>query len=109
MVVDVLGTAYSVEYLTDADDARLKDCDGFCDKTSKRIVVSIETDDCDLDDPNWYVKKVTRHEIIHAFLFESGLHENVKQEEFGISEMVIDWIAVQFDKINKAFEKVGCL
>jgi hypothetical protein len=29
--------------------------------------------------------------------------------EFGHDETYVDWIAVQFSKMQKAFEEVGCL
>ena len=109
MIINVLGTEYTVEEHNDTEDALLKKLDGYCDKTSKRIVVTKRTDDCDLDDFEVYRKKVLRHEIIHAFLFESGLHENFKHPEWGHDETTIDWFAVQFPKMVKVFEQAGCL
>lgn len=39
MQVDILGTMYDINILTEKQDAELKDCDGYCDKTIKKIVV----------------------------------------------------------------------
>ena len=41
-------------------------------------------------------KKNLRHEIVHAFLFESGLAEN---SEWAYNEEMVDWIAKQGPKI----------
>lgn len=107
MKVSILGTEYTIQKLSRNEDNYLKNCDGYCDKTSKRIVVN--TDNDDLDNVEVYIKKVLRHEIIHAFLHESGLQENFKHDTWGHDETMIDWIAVQFPKILNVFTEVDCL
>ena len=110
MKVNILGTEYKIKECTVEEDSCLKECDGYCDKTTKTIVITKPTPDCNLGDWEWYRKKVMRHEIIHAFLFESGLHENFEHaKQFGHDETMIDWVAVQFPKMLKVFEKAGCL
>lgn len=109
MKIDVLGTEYAIMVATKAEDRFLEKCDGYCDKTSKKIVVTAKESDNELDCFETYQKKCMRHEIIHAFLFESGLHENFKHGEWGHDETMIDWIAIQFPKLLKAFEEAGCL
>ena len=42
MTVCILGTEYSIDVCREKDDERLKDCDGYCDWTTKRIVVEEE-------------------------------------------------------------------
>lgn len=107
MKVSILGTEYTIQKLSRNEDSYLKNYDGYCDKTSKRIVVN--TDNNDLDNVEVYIKKVLRHEIIHAFLYESGLQENFKHDTWGHDETMIDWIAVQFPKILNVFTEVDCL
>ncbi len=108
--VDVLGTEYTVDVLSKSQDHFLERCDGYCDKTTKRIVVASKDDSNELGDYDVYLKSVLRHELIHAFLFESGLHESFKHaDQFGHDETMIDWVATQFPKLLKAFETVGCL
>ena len=110
MKVNILGTEYTIEERTDEEDATLKGLDGYCDKTIKLIVITKPTPDCNLGDWEWYRKKIMRHEIIHAFLFESGLHENYEHpNRYGHEETTIDWIAVQFPKMLEVFKEVGCL
>ena len=110
--VSVLGTEYSL-YLdvSPEDDPLLEDMNGYCDKTVKRIVVADRAKDSDLADWMDYRKTVMRHELIHAFLFESGLGcdsvWHVEGQEH--PEQTVDWIARQFPKILKAFQTVGAL
>lgn len=110
--VSVLGSNYDV-YLdvNPEDDPILKDCDGYTDKTVRRIVVVDKAKDSDLEDWTAYRKKVLRHEIIHAFLIESGISSCVKWDVQGEEhpEAMVDWIAVQFEKIHKAFVMAGAL
>ncbi len=109
MQVNVLGTDYTIEKLHQKEDKYLDTRDGYCDKTSKRIVVKLEDERNELENYNVYMKTVLRHEIVHAFLFESGLHENFMHPENGHDETMVDWIAVQFPKMIKAFTDAGCL
>lgn len=106
--INILGTKYLLSTSDRGKDPFLNECDGYCDKTSKKIVVSEKSDDNELECFEAYQRKVMRHEIIHAFLFESGLHENFTHDA-GHDETYVDWIAVQFPKMQKVFEEVGCL
>lgn len=105
MKVDILGTEYEIFEKTDDEDRFLRTCDGYCDKSSKKIVLRKFDDDpeCQLENQEWYRNKVLRHEIIHGFLFERGLAENAKLNDEGI----VDWIAMQFPKMKKLFEQLG--
>lgn len=112
MKINVLGTEYTILERTEEQDYRLKDCDGYCDKTSKEIVViKVSADNCDLHNPKWYTDKVLRHEIVHAFLFESGMHEctNWDAKESCHNEQLVDWFAVQSPKIFKVYSELGLL
>ena len=51
-------------------------------------------------------KKVVRHEIVHAFLTESGLAEN---SFWAQNEELVDWIAIQGPKLIKAWQEAGAL
>lgn len=104
--VGILGEMYSVEY-HGAEDVKLEECDGYCDWTTKTIVIRKNLPDSprNLGSLYEYQMKVLRHELIHAFLFESGLAEN----SWGTNEEIVDWIALQFDKIVNAFDSVAVL
>ena len=106
MVVDVLGTAYSIEHSNKVDDTNLENLDGYCDSSIKKIIINTFKDFPGAkEDLKEYEKEVIRHELIHAFLFESGLDGSswAQQEE------IVDWIALQFPKLLKAFETIKCI
>ena len=105
----ILGTEYTIEVASKEENEFLQKCDGYCDKTSKRIVVATKEDTCELDIFEEYQKKCIRHEIVHAFLFVSGLQENFKHQEWGHDETMVDWIAVQFPKMLQALKEADCL
>lgn len=107
--IDVLGTKYSVYDRTAVQDGYLSNCDGYCDKTAKVIIIKKRDENCELACFEQYRKKVLRHEIIHAFLFESGLAENFNHPEWGHDETMVDWFAIQHPKIYRAFKEAGCI
>jgi len=110
--VNILGTEYKILFKTEEEEPFLKTCDGFCDRSRKEIVVAEMQPNPDIYqvDVDWYKKKVMRHEIIHAFLSESGLEENSHNTDaWARNEEMVDWIAMQFPKILKAFKEVDCI
>jgi hypothetical protein len=109
-VVPVLGVPYDVYAGTAIDFPDLTDCDGYCDTTIKQIVVSDMTESIGKPgakaDLNHYQRKVIRHELIHAILFEAGLSNNSPWAE---NEEAVDWIAIQFPKLLTMFNVAECL
>lgn len=106
--VNILGTEYKIKVLSKEMDPLLNKCDGYCDKTVKEIVLSTKDDYCEIKDYERYQRGVLRHEIIHAFMFESGLAENWEHKtEYGHDETTVDWIALQYPKISEAFKSLG--
>ena len=56
-----------------------------------------------------YQKKVLRHEIVHAFLYESGLWQNAYGSKcWAKNEEMIDWMAIQIPKIQRAYKEAYC-
>jgi len=111
-VVSVLGTDYRIFIdVPESEDAVLKECAGYCDKTSHRIAVCAKEPNANLDDYTQYQKQTLRHEITHAFLFESGLGGDAIWYVHGQEhpEQLVDWIARQFPKMLKAFQDAGAL
>lgn len=109
MTVNVLGVEYTIKQSDKVKDLQLESCDGYCDHTTKTIVIdtfqNYQGQPDALGNLNDYEKKVIRHELIHAFLFESGLGgcSWAKDEE------IVDWIAFQFSKLKKIFEELNCI
>ena len=102
----ILGETWTIAIVPTSADKRLNDCDGFCDKTSRRILVDdySQCDDYNLDNKQAQISQNIRHEIVHAFMFESGLQANWQHPDFGHEETVVDWIAAQWPKLKKVIE-----
>lgn len=106
--VNVLGQDYTIVFKRPEQESRLQEMDGFCDWTIKCIVLNALMEGT-LSDMKEYRNKVLRHEIIHAFLLESGLHEcSGECEAWAANETMVDWFARQGEKIYKAWRSVGC-
>ena len=106
MQVDVLGTSYSIRQSNKVENLNLEGADGYCDHSTKTIVIDTFKDSPgSLEDLDEYRKQVTRHEVIHAFLFESGLDSS----SWARNEEIVDWFAIQFPKLLKAFEASECI
>ncbi len=106
--VEILGTAYEISELTPQMPS-FEIADGLCERFSKRIYIKkqFKKEQEEIESLyDEYYKKTLRHEIIHAFLYESGLAEN---SEWGMDETLIDWIAIQFPKLTQAFRKVDAI
>lgn len=114
MKVNILGTIYDFKYIERNKDPKLEDLDGYTDFTSKRIVVEdmskTKIDVHTVDDLNKFQKRAARHEIIHAYLHESGLDSSShKPFAWATNEEMIDWIAIQFSKILNTFKELKIL
>ena len=104
MKANVLGQDYDILI-----DETLKDRgrDGECLMYEKKIHIKPVHDM--LEPEASMSSKVTswnetlRHELIHAFFFESGL------VEYGGDETLVDFIAQQFPKLQQIFNEAGCL
>lgn len=110
--INILGTEYRIEFRKEDEDTILKDCNGYCDVTVKLIVVLAEPNkECDYEDFSFIQKKTLRHEIVHAFLTESGLFNNTYNVDAGWSknEEMVDWFAIQSPKIFKVYSELGLL
>jgi hypothetical protein len=116
--VNILGTEYDIvkkKYKKDKSFER-RGIDGYCDGRLKEIIYCDMTTHPDFENEEKEYckeceKETLRHEIVHAFFNESGLMESSASFSGGWSqnEEMVDWIALQGEKIHKAWEEVGCL
>ena len=105
MKADILGTTYDIKRKNLKDT----DVDGWFDGTSKTIVIRKDNYN-NVGNFEYLMKKQLRHEIIHAFLYESGLDCNFEHlQQFGHEETMVDWIAIQFPKIYEVYKEVGAI
>ena len=95
--INILGTEYTIEYRHEKEDVKLEDCNGYCETYSKKLILKIYDDDVqNCEKLELLSDKTLRHEIIHAFLHESGLSSN---SEWAMNEEIVDWIALQLPKM----------
>ena len=108
--INVLGTPYVILYQNEEENPKLIENNGLCEQYSKRIVIddgsSAKSDPLTIENYEEFEKKILRHELIHAFLGESGLRSN---SEWAENEEMVDYFAIQFEKIAIAMIKTNCL
>lgn len=113
--VSILGTTYSVHTgVSYQEDVALKGLFGYCSHIEQKIVVG-DLLTCDgwsnerEEDLKAQERLTLRHEIIHAFLNESGLTSSSNGVDcWARNEEMVDWIAIQYPKIKKVFQQLGC-
>ena len=111
--VTILGTAWKIVLRKKKEDAYLKGIGGYCDNTIKTIVIrkqrkSPHPNEC--SDLRAYERGCLRHEIVHAFMFESGLsHDSYGARHWALNEEMVDWIAQQHTKIHAAYIRAGAI
>lgn len=109
MKINILGTEWDIEYRNADADPLLDERDGYTDPSVNLIVIVNKRKDDDVLNFKEIQKRCLRHEIIHAFLFESGLGVNFEHSQYGHEETMVDWIAIQFPKILEVFKEADCL
>lgn len=116
--VNILGTEYRIViHKWDEDKGLSKNSwAGYCVSDIPLIVIADMDDEEHFDfknetDKDNYFKSCLRHEITHAFFNESGLKDSSASfnRPWAKNEEMVDWIAIQFPKIAKVFEKLGVL
>lgn len=116
--VDILGAEYELIMLgyEDFDPFKNTDTTALVSYATKTIII------CDamthprficpcIADARKFEKIWLRHELIHAFLYESGLHSNANKGEtpWPLNEEMVDWIAIQLPKIMRVCKETGAL
>lgn len=91
MNINILGTEYeiTVDYPSGSNS--------ICDYMNKEIHITKGL--CEAE--YW---ATIRHELVHAFMFESGLGFNFEHTEKGQEELIVDWFAIQYPKIKETIE-----
>ena len=102
--VNILGTIYTIDFVPSLDE-RGGETDFYtkCIKISELENVSeanLTANKSELQ------KHILRHELIHAFLFESGLDTNSGESiAWATNEEMIDWMAIQIPKIMSIYDE----
>lgn len=111
MTVNIFGSNWSI--IKDCEDDSLfdVDCAGFCEATSKTIVIKKLTEKdmtsvVDIDSLNKYI---LRHELIHAALIECGLGDNWVRNSMGHDETSVDWLAHKAPQLYQIFRDADAI
>lgn len=116
--INILGTEYRIETHKVSEDSYLEDnkLSGYCGEEEKLIVVADMSEEkyftgMDEKAQEAYRKRVLRHEIMHAFLNESGLSDSSNQYggAWAKNEEMVDWFAIQSPKIFKVYSELGII
>lgn len=116
--IDILGTEYRIEIHKVSEDSFMeeKSLAGYCEEENKLIVVADMSEEkyfagMDEKAQETYYKKTLRHEIMHAFLNESGLSDSSNRFDgaWAKNEEMVDWFAIQTPKIFSVFKKMNIL
>lgn len=118
MKIDVLGTKYTIKYVNLGQDEFMDKMHfgGYCSNGTKQIfILNLKTCPDWENEPEDVIKKqeseTLRHELIHAFLNESGLGWNAftPDKAWAKNEEMVDWFAIQMPKLLKAFRDCDCI
>ena len=112
--VNILGSEWNVKFWNKKEYPNLTNIDGYTDLSIREIVVDdMEASQGQIGtkaDLESYQKQVVRHEIIHAFLLESGLDSNSNSaDSWAVNEEMVDWFAIQSPKIFKVFNEYNLM
>lgn len=104
--VNILGTEYTIKEDCNIEEYKaLEDNEAYTDFTTKEIIISeFGRDTNSVNDLDYHIRKVKRHEIIHALLYESGLDCNTN---WATNEEIVDWFAIQYPKMKQIYEELG--
>ena len=110
----ILGTPWTVKMGSASEYPYLSESNAFMDFSVREIVVRdlrVEEEEIDsLSNVIIAMNRSLRHEIIHAFLYESGLLGNSQMSEhWALNEEMVDWFAIQTPKIYEVFKQLDIL
>ena len=114
--VSILGTPWRIEVRDRMKDKDLKDshADGYSSFPERLIVIAdLSIDPIFSEDEQGFIdelmKRCLRHEIVHAFLDESGLCHDASRFSgpWPKNEEMVDWVALQGPKIARAWHECG--
>lgn len=114
--VNVSGIEYQIIFMSEEGFNCMQEAEGsagLCDTDFKKIYVHI-MDGSKIPDIRKIqrLKTTLRHELTHAFIYESGLDihtDPLFQEGWAINEEAIDWYAHKIPHMTKTFKELGIL
>ena len=111
--INILGTEWTIITCKEEESELLngKYRDGCTDNSAHQIFICEKKPDCELQDYEMWKRLSLRHEIFHAFLFESGLDasSHMYSGAWATNEEMVDWFAIQSPKIFQVFKELDIL
>lgn len=103
--IKILGVPYTVHFVSYENNKELATRFGYTAVKDRKIVIGDLNTLDDWKNESKAAKdrqhaETVRHEVVHAFLYESGLWGcSKKSDRWAMDEEIIDWIAIQMPKI----------
>lgn len=91
--IAILGTTYILKFVDEIKNENGQELSGEIDYITKNIKISRKCP---------FKETTIRHELIHAFLYESGLNGSTWSD----NEDMVDWFANQIPKIEMVEENI---
>lgn len=102
--IKIKGNTWTIKYLNSIDKYNW----GSTDSTSKIIrLYCKEPKDSDLDNFQIHMNHILRHELVHAFLDECGLQDQLSYTRQGHDEKMVDWFAYMYPEYKKVCDELG--
>lgn len=102
--MNVLGTEYKINPKSGSNnDPKLADANGYVDYTTKQIVIDTDVfthTDKTVERLDIYGEDLVMHELVHAYIYESGLDCSFNQE------IIVEWIAKMIDRLYESKKEV---
>ena len=102
--INILGTNY--RFVVDSKSLE-PDTDGLCGYYNKQItirrVIDIFDNTAKFEEKKLRFNEIMRHEIVHAFLDESGL------DNYSSDEVLVQWMAAQLPKMFEVMKECECI
>lgn len=102
--MNILGAEYQL--IIDTDYCEAINADGVTERYDKKIYMRNVQDmlekDSSLQCKQRRYDETLRHEIVHAFLFESGL------DSYSCDETLVQWMVSKMPQVTQAFKEMGC-
>ena len=99
----ILGKKWEIIVCSEDKEPRFNDCFGFTDRSVNKIAIN-GTVEGTIEDKEWFILKVLRHEIVHAFMQQAGLHMCYEESAHKDNEVIVDWFAMQWHDINEVIK-----
>ncbi len=111
--VNILGSEWTLKIVR--DDPAFEEATGYVNDAARIIMieaVKMKEGALDFDLQSQYIdqKRTIRHEVLHAYLYESGLaHSSNSAENWAVNEEMVDWFARMSPKIFATYKELKVL